>query len=196
MSLIYGDKTVLRRFEDRMSDAEVARVYRWSRDPELLRWSGGSPIELSLPEFHEHLRGERLYGPGNRRAFLIFDRETMQLIGRLGIFAIDWDRRDGELGIVLGERAYWGHGYGRDAVRAILRHIFSSSSLRSIYLYTFSENLRAQRAFSAVGFRVVEHVRRFMPDTGEFEGVKMQITRQEFLERDLARQAERLEIRD
>lgn len=196
MSFIYGDKTVLRRFEDRMSDAEVARVYRWSRDPELLRWSGGSPIELSLPEFREHLRGERLYGPANRRAFLIFERATMQLIGRLGIFAIDWDRRDGELGIVLGERAYWGQGYGRDAVRAILRHIFSSSSLRSIYLYTFSDNLRAQRAFSAVGFRVVEHVRRFMPETGEFDGIKMEMTRQEFLDNDFPLQEARLETGD
>lgn len=193
MSLIYGDKVVLRRFEDRMSDAEVARIYRWSRDPEILRWSGGSPVEWTLTEFREHLRGERLYGPSNRRAFLILAQDTMQLIGRLGIFAIDWNRREGELGIVIGEREYWDRGYGRDAVRTILRHIFSSSSLNSIYLYTFADNLRAQRAFAAAGFRTIEQLRRFTPEVGEFDGVKMEITRAEFVQGDLG---ERVGLKD
>src|SRR2546421_283704 len=112
-----------------MSDAEMARLYEWSRDRELLRWSGGSPTDLSLSEFQEHVRGERLYGPSNRRMFLIFTRDAMELIGRLGVFAIDWDRREAEMGVVMGDRAYQNRGYGRDAIRALLRHLFTSSSL-------------------------------------------------------------------
>lgn len=186
MALLYGEKTVLRRFEERMSEAEMARLYRWSRDAEVVRWSGGSPTLLSEAEFRERLREERLYSPPNRRAYLIFARADMQLIGRLGIFDIDWNRREGELGIVIGERAYWNRGYGRDAVRTILRHLFTSSSLNRVYLYTFADNLRAQRAFAAVGFRVVEQSRCFTPDVGEFDGVRMEITRAEFLARERA----------
>ncbi len=187
MTLIYGAKTVLRRLEERLSDAEIARLYEWSRDPELLRVSGGTVTELSPEEFREHVRGERLYGPTNRRMFLLFARENLELIGRLGIFAIDWNRRDAELGIVIGERAYQNRGYGRDAVRTLLHHLFTSSSLNLIYLYTFADNVRAQHAFAAVGFRVTEQGPRFTPDVGEFQGVKMELTRAEFLEMDLAR---------
>lgn len=181
MSLIYGEKTFLRRFEDRMSDAEIARLYAWSRDTELLRWSGGTPTDLSESEFRDHVRGERLYGPTNRRMYLLFARDTLELIGRIGIFAIDWNRRDAELGVVIGAREYQNRGYGRDAARALLHHLFTSSSLNLVYLYTFQENVRAQHAFAAAGFRVTERGPRFTPDVGEFDGVKMEITRQEFL---------------
>lgn len=181
MAVIYGEKTFLRRFEDRLSDAEIARLYEWSRDQELLRQSGGTPTELDEHEFREHLRGERLFGPTNRRMFLLFARDTLELIGRIGIFAIDWNRRDAEMGIVIGERAYQNRGYGRDAARTLLHHLFTTSSLNRIYLYTFAANARAQRAFAAVGFRVTEQGMRFTPDIGEFEGVRMEIARQEFL---------------
>lgn len=185
MTLIYGEKTFLRRFEDRMSDAEISRLYAWSRDTELLRLSGGTPTELSESEFREHVRGERLYGPTNRRMFLLFARESMELIGRIGIFAIDWNRRDAELGVVIGAREYQNRGYGRDAARTLLHHLFTSSSLNLIYLYTFQENVRAQHAFAAAGFRITERGPRFTPDVGEFDGVKMEITRQEFLEHEM-----------
>lgn len=183
MALVYGEKVFLRRFEDRMSDAEIARLYEWSRDPELLRWSGGTRTELTEEEFRDHVRGERLYGPTNRRMFLLFARDTLELIGRLGIFAIDWNRREAEMGVVIGERAYQNRGYGRDAVRTLLQHLFTTSSLNLIYLYTFADNVRARHAFTAVGFRVTDHGPRFTPDVGEFDGVKMEITRQEFLDK-------------
>ncbi len=182
MKLIWGKNIALRRFEERMSEAEIDRLYRWSRDEEVLRWSGGSPTDLGQDEFREHLRGERLYGPSNRRQFLIFIRAPFELIGRLGVYGIDWDKREGELGIVIGEKQYWGYGYGREAIRTLAQHLFASSSLHRIYLYTFIDNYRAQKSFAAAGFRVVDRGRRFTPDTGEFDGVQMEITRVDFLE--------------
>jgi len=181
MAIVYGEKTFLRRFEDRMSDAEISRLYEWSRDRDLLRQSGGTPTELTENEFREHVRGERLYGPTNRRMFLMFARDSLELIGRIGIFAIDWNRRDAEMGVVIGARTFQNRGYGRDAVRTLLRHLFTTSSLNSIYLYTFAENTRARRAFTAAGFRTTEQGPRYTPDVGEFDGVRMEITRQEFL---------------
>ena len=86
------------------------------------------------------------------------------------------------MGVVIGDRAYQNRGYGRDATRTLLHHLFTTSSLNSIYLYTFADNARAQRAFAAAGFHETEHGPRFTLDVGEFEGVKMEITRQEFLE--------------
>ncbi len=188
MRLIWGERVALRRFEDRMSDDEISRLYRWGRDAEVLRWSGGTPTELSEEEFREHLHAERLYGPSNRRAYLIFAREPFELIGRLGIFGIDWEKRQGELGIVIGEKKYWGQGYGRDALRTLIRHLFTTSSLERIYLYTFADNLRAQRAFAAAGFRVVDRGRRFNPDVGEFDGIQMDITRADFIKQEAARE--------
>ncbi len=183
MAIIWGDQIGLRPFEDPLTDKEIERVYRWSSDAEMLRWSGGTPTDLTLREFRERLRSDHTITPTNRRSFFIFTRSG-ELIGRIGCFAIDWALRQGELGIVIGERAYWGKGYGRDAVVTLLRHLFSTTSLEMINLFTYPENLRAQRAFAASGFRTLGTARRFSPDLGEYDGLEMEITRREFLQRE------------
>lgn len=197
MRLIWGEKIGLRRFEERMTDAEMRKLYEWSRDEQVLRWSGGSPTDLTESEFREHLHAERLYGPTNRRAFLVFAapvtesgaREPLTLIGRLGVFGIDWDKMEGELGIVIGEKEYWGQGYGRDAVRTLAHHLFTTSSLERIFLYTFADNIRAQKSFAAAGFRAVAHGRRFAPEVGEFEGIQMEMTRGDFVDQQIRARA-------
>ena len=182
MAIIWSDKIGLRPFEDALTDEEIARVYRWSSDENILRWSGGAPTDLTLEEFSERLLGEHAYVPSNRRAFFIVT-PSGELIGRIGCFAIDWAKKEGELGIVIGESAVWGQGLGRDAITTLLRHLFATTPLERINLFTFPENLRAQRCFAACGFRAIAKARRFSPDIGEFDGIEMEITRREFLAR-------------
>jgi ribosomal-protein-alanine N-acetyltransferase len=182
MTIIWGNTIGLRQFEDNLTDDEIARVYQWSNDENILRWSGGTPTDLTFEEFRERLLSERGHMPSNRRAFFIVTRDG-ELIGRIGCFAIDWKKQEGELGIVIGERAQWGRGYGRDAVATLLYHLFETTSLDRINLFTFPENLRAQRCFIACGFRTIGNARRFSPDIGEFDGIEMEITRREFLTR-------------
>jgi RimJ/RimL family protein N-acetyltransferase len=183
--MLWGDAIGLRAFEDPATDAEIERVYRWSRDERILRWSGGSPTELTLQEFCERLRGEQRNPSDHRRAFFIVTRplnlQASELIGRIGCFGIDWDKREGELGIVIGEPARWGRGYGRAAVALLLRHLFQATVLERVNLFTYAENLRAQRCFAACGFRAISTARRFSPDIGAYDGVEMEITRREFL---------------
>ncbi len=182
MPIIWGNHVGLRPFGEPISDEEAARVYRWSRDAELLRLSGGEPTELTQEEFREQLRGDHQDLFDHRRAFFILTH-AHELIGRIGCFAIDWTRRDGELGIVIGEPAFWGKGIGRAAVTLLLRHLFETTLLDRIYLFTYPENIRAQSCFAACGFRSLGTTRRFSVERGEHDGVEMEITRQEFLER-------------
>lgn len=186
MTMLWGQRIGLRPFTDDLTDAEIASVYRWSKDTTVLRWSGGTPAELTLAEFGERLRGEQQHPLDQRLTFFIFTRppDSMHppsMIGRIGVFAIDWDKRTGELGIVIGEPAVWDKHYGREAVTLLLRHLFETTLLERINLYTFTDNLRAQKCFAACGFRSLGAARRFSPDLGEFDGVEMEITRREFL---------------
>lgn len=192
MTIIWGKSVGLRPFTEPLTDGEAARVYRWSKDEVILRWSGGSPTDLRFEEFRDRLRSESTSGSEHRRTFFIVKRPVNpsldgELIGRIGCFAIDWNKREGELGIVIGEQSEWNKGYGRAAVILMLRHLFSTTALNRINLYTYPENVRAQRSFAACGFRSIGIARRFSPDIGEYDGVEMEITRHEFLEQDKAR---------
>jgi RimJ/RimL family protein N-acetyltransferase len=179
MTIIWDNSIGLRPFEDPISDAEAARVYHWCCDESLLRWSGGTPTDLALAEFRERLRNDQRDFLDQRRVFFILTRDQ-RIIGRIGIFAIDWARRDGELGIVIGEMAEWGKGYGSHAVALLLRHLFETTPLERVYLFTYSENTRAQRCFASAGFRTLGATQRFLPELGERAGIEMEITRREF----------------
>jgi RimJ/RimL family protein N-acetyltransferase len=194
MATIWGEQIGLRPFNEPLTEDEVARLYQWSSDEEVLRLSGGTPTDLTLEEFHARLRSERTSATDQRCMFFIVKRlpdanfmgrptPRGELIGRVGCFALDWDKREGELGIVIGERAEWNKGYGREAVTLLLRHLFTTTSLERINLFTFVDNMRAQRSFAASGFRRLGRARRFSPDLGEYDGYEMEITRGEFLER-------------
>ena len=45
-------------------------------------------------------------------------------------------------------------GVGRESLRAFTRHAFAELGAHSVWLSVFAENVRAQRAYAALGFRV------------------------------------------
>src|SRR5207244_3399093 len=49
----------------------------------------------------------------------VFAIETLneELIGSVGLHNINWVERKAELGIMIGEKEFWGKGYGSEAVR-------------------------------------------------------------------------------
>ena len=71
MTIIWGEKVYLRPFEDDLTDEEIARVYHWSSDEQVLRWSGGAPTDLTLEEFSTRLRERQ---PLDRDQFVFFRR--------------------------------------------------------------------------------------------------------------------------
>ena len=70
------------------------------------------------------------------------------------------------LGVVcpigIGDKAYWGRGYGRDALRTLLDYAFRLRNFRRVHLTVNSTNERAMRAYRACGFveegRLRQHV--------------------------------------
>lgn len=135
---------------------DAPRDYAWRRDPELCKFDAVSPIRLSYPEYlsdyeYDVLRESRL-----RMRFAI---ETFEgdHIGNCSYYDIDLARRQAELGIMIGDKRYWGQGFGTDVVETLLGHVFRETSLERVYLYTLEWNERAQACFSKAGFR--EHSR-------------------------------------
>jgi len=176
MSVLWGARVGLKPMQDPITDAEIGKLYRWSRDENVLRWSGSTPTDLTFDEFRARLRNEHASSFDHRQTYLILTRAG-ELIGRIGCFAME--SNEGELGVVIGEPSAWGKGLGREAIQLLVKQIFETTALERIFLYTFPENVRAQKCFAACGFRSLGVARRFSPDLGEFDGIEMEITRQE-----------------
>jgi RimJ/RimL family protein N-acetyltransferase len=61
---------------------------------------------------------------------------------------------------MIGDREYWGKGYGTDSVNSMLDHIFTATQITRVYLHTLEWNERARRSFAKSGFKEVKKVRR------------------------------------
>ena len=171
--LIRGKKVVIRnkRVEDAIDD------YAWRTDEELASLDAPRPISMSYDAFLRYARDELVYSaPSSKR--LAIDTLDGRHIGNCMYYDIDDRRGQAELGIMIGDRDYWGKGYGTDSVDALLRHIFATTSLERIYLHTLEWNSRARRSFSKSGFRDVKSVRR-----GGLHFVLMEVRRKDW-ERD------------
>jgi len=150
-----GALVVLR--EKRLGDAY--NDYRWRTDPELARFDAARPFAATYNDYLALYRDELSYPSPYRRSLAIEDAQGRH-IGNAMYYNIDTIRREAEIGITIGEREYWGKGYGADAVQTLVRHIFRVTGFRRIYLKTLDWNTRAQRSFENAGFRTCGRARR------------------------------------
>ena len=75
-----------------------------------------------------------------------------KLIGNCSLFEISLKNRSATFGIVLGEKDYWGKGYGTEATRLTMRFGFDELNLNRIQLEVYDFNPRARRAYEKAGF--------------------------------------------
>ena len=150
-----GAITILRG--KRLEDAPIE--YQWRSDAELARLDATLPLAISYDEFLRLFKGQLRYPtPGSHR--LSIDTLDGVYVGNCMYYDIDIINKEAEIGIIIGNRHYWGKGYGYDVLVTLVDYIFSSTSLRRLYLHTLEWNKRARRCFEKCGFISVRRVRR------------------------------------
>lgn len=181
-SEVEGELTRLRPASFGFSDEELRCRYRWSLDDELQYWSGSIPGGRNYTAFLQTVAERDWPSDGRRISYAILRRDTNELIGMVSCYGIDWRAGVGELGVYLGEKQYWGHSYGTDALIAFLRHLFCHLGFHSVYLHTYESNVRAQRSYQRVGFVTTDRRRRYSPRLGYHEELRMTIDAARFAE--------------
>lgn len=68
---------------------------------------------------------------------------------------------------MIGEKEFWGLGYGSDAMRTICTFLFDRYRLRRIQLDIWSGNKRAIRCYSSLGLKVEGVLRQAILVLGE-----------------------------
>ena len=146
--MIVGQKVRLRPIER----DDLPRFVKWFGDPDVRRH-----LALSLPFSlaQEERWFEGLLGRLERQEEVLLAIETADgvHIGNVGLHAIDWQNRSTELGIAIGEKAYWDQGYGTDAVRTLLGLAFRTMNLHRVFLRVDAENTRGIRCYEKAGFQ-------------------------------------------
>ncbi|GAH23153.1 unnamed protein product [marine sediment metagenome] len=84
--------------------------------------------------------------------YLTFAIKTLdgKHIGVCGVY--NFDARDGQIGIRIGDKNYWGKGYGTDAISALVNYCLTTLGIARIWLKVLPTNARAIRCYEKSGF--------------------------------------------
>lgn len=149
--MIHGQLITLRAIER----ADLDALWRWYNDPEVMYFWAEPHKVVSRDELEARYSG--LSGPtGQSHWLLITTRDACgqgEPIGRIGYVELDRRNRHAEIALKIGERDYWGRGYGTDALLAFLGYLFHELNLHKVYLRVEAFNPRAQRVYEKCGFR-------------------------------------------
>jgi RimJ/RimL family protein N-acetyltransferase len=145
--MLRGEKVVLRA----MRREDLQRQWAFNNDVAFEVLGGGDPWEpQSFERLQAHFEETLSKGARDGADFAIEAEGTY--IGSCGLFRFDGTAHTAELGIGIGDLAYQGRGYGRDAVRVLLDYAFRLRNLRKVWLTVNGDNARAIHAYGACGF--------------------------------------------
>ena len=174
--MIRGTKIRLRALEH----DDLPHFVRWINDPEVRRFM---IMRYPLSMTEEEGWWEGFLQRKNDYIFAI-EAEDKTYIGNVGLHGIERENRRAVLGIIIGEKAYWGQGYGTDAIRTMLQWAFGYLNLNRVTLNVYSYNERAIRCYQKCGFQHEGTMRKAHYIDGQyFDEWVMGILRDEFLAR-------------
>ena len=117
----------------------------------------------------------------NAQIFAIIDIKKDELIGNCSLFDIDHLNMKAEFGIFIGNKTYWGKGYGTEATMLILDYGFNILNLNNIMLRVYSYNKRGIRSYEKSGFKVIgNHREAKIIGSKKYDEIYMDILAGEF----------------
>lgn len=144
---LIGTNLYLRRIEK--SDIE-GNYFQWLNDQEVTRWmqNGIFPNSVeSMLDYYQRIAVSRM-----EMVLAIVLLENDRHIGNIGLHNIHPVFRSAEIGILIGEKDIWGHGYGSESISLLVAHAFNRLNLNRLSAGAVIKNQGCIRAFEKAGF--------------------------------------------
>lgn len=151
--LMQGQHIHVVRFERRHLDDPA--YYGWLRDMNVVRYIGRDELLAGIPFSEVEDYAEQLWANEHCWFLAVYHSKTETFIGTAKInFFTERGRRNGvaDIGIMLGERSFWGQGLASDVLRTVSRYAFEELGARKLSAGAMSPNVAVVRAFLRIGY--------------------------------------------
>lgn len=171
-----GQKVRLREY--RKDDIKLAQEY--INDPELKKLlHPGIPYLYTLED--EEKWFNNLSATNELYNFAIETLADKKYIGGCGLNNLDWKNSVATVGIFIGDKDYWGKGYGTDAMNVLVNFIFEQMNINKVKLHVFSFNERAIKSYEKSGFIREGVLRKEIYKDGKYyDDIVMGILKEEY----------------
>ncbi len=125
----------------------------WLRDYEVMKTI--NRFEYLRPVSSEEVRGycEALMKSPDDVFLALHVRRDDQFVGTVRLARIDHRSGTADIGIMIGNRDYWGQGLATDAIRSLCQFAFINLGLRKLTAGLMSVNPAMLRVFEKLGFQ-------------------------------------------
>ncbi|GCF07583.1 GNAT family N-acetyltransferase [Dictyobacter arantiisoli] len=156
LSLQVNEDVQLKLLEERHSTAYYELTDRNRRY--LREWMGWLDEERSVEQTCEYI-AMRLQQYIQHQGFLLGIYYQQRLVGSIGLHALDWSKRKGEIGYWL-DAGTQRQGVMTDACRALTTYAFDEYQLNKVEIHCGVGNLRSRRIPERLGYKLEGIVRQ------------------------------------
>ena len=162
-AFLTGSTVYLRPIEP----ADLTGAYaEWLNDREVTRFleTGIFPTTgESLQRYYQNvvLKAENV-------ALAIVTRDGDRHVGNIKLGPISWVHRRADMGILIGDRLYWGRGIGTEAVRLITQYAFDRLNLHKVTLGVYAGHEPAIRLYRSLGFEIEGTLKEHLYSEGRY----------------------------
>jgi RimJ/RimL family protein N-acetyltransferase len=120
-------------------EEDLTEVYlQWLNDEEICAFNSHAIFPNSMGKMKEYFN--KVQSSNNDVILAIIHSDTGKHIGNVTLQNINWVYRNAEFAILLGDKDFWGNGYGEEAAILIVQYGFYRLNLHRIYCGTISGN--------------------------------------------------------
>jgi len=141
-----GPKILLRPMV--LSDAE--KVVEWRNNKDILKWMF-KKNKISVEDHKKWFNSRK-----KRYDYIILDKKKLKPIGTVNYVLNSKNKFVAEAGKLIGEQAYWGKGYAKEAFRIWIDFGFNNLSLKKIIVKTNVKNSKNIGLNLSLGFNKVK----------------------------------------
>lgn len=107
----------------------------------------------------------------NEYLFAICCLKTSKHVGNVKLGPVDWINRKAEISILVGDKKFWGKGYGTDAVKLISEYALKVLSLNKVTAGCYINNQGSANIFLKNGFSQEGLLKREVVFEGKYTDV-------------------------
>lgn len=147
IQFISGQRVYLRAIS---VDDATEEYLSWLNDEETTKGLASGLYPSTIEELKTFISGI----VGNKRAvmFAICDIENNVHIGNIKLDNFDWVSRTCELGLLIGNKNYWGKGIGYEVCKLAIEYAFNDLNIRKVLLAVYENNPAAIALYTKLGF--------------------------------------------
>lgn len=163
------------------------RYVSWLQDPEVTKFLGRSREEPQSRETATEFV-ESFEGPVEKYMWAIVPRSVGDAVGTCTLYNIDRYNGLAEMGLLIGEKDYWGKGTSDETIELLAAFAFDRLGLRRLTAGSSAKNLGMNFTFKKLGFTLEGRLRESMRVGDTFgDGYRWGLLAREWRERKSAR---------